>query len=187
MINWDEVEKKIQSVSIKQTIKENCTLDERKVIDEHIINMRNNIALVQKFFTNISLSSEIASFTFLLNILFITEALGVDINLLIFALMLKGYSDSTLITSSFDGLFYERLIDRLRFLNKYGFEFLSEIIPRELRNDVAHQNFNIESDGTIFITHKKRRGEFTQERLNEVLDNMLRYVKIMQNEFPPEK
>ncbi|MEE9458737.1 MAG: hypothetical protein V3V84_03120 [Candidatus Bathyarchaeia archaeon] len=192
MINWDDIEKKIKDVSIKKTIKEKTSLDEIKVINEQILHLNQNARLFKEFFTIKSLTLEIASFRFLLSILFMTELLSVEINLLIYALMLKGHHDiwserKQKFISSFNELFDLPLFLRLRFLNKHGFEFLSEIIPRKIRNDIAHQNFKIESDGTILLSKKGKSEKLSDKIMDKMVDNLLRYAEIMSKEFPSEK
>ena len=63
-----------------------------------------------------------------------------------------------------------------QFLKKHGFNFLSEICPRDIRNMVAHSDFVIQEDGTIqSIT--KRKSFYSLKQLTDALLEMDRMIK----------
>jgi len=80
--------------------------------------------------------------------------LSFTMNAVIYALIKEEHHDIWLekdhkFITSFNEIFEIPLSTRLKFLNLHGFSFFSETCSRKLRNAVAHQDFNIESDGSI--------------------------------------
>ena len=91
----------------------------------------------------------------LMNILFTVEGLLAGIiNLTIYAFIVNKHDDiynpyNHKFASSFEDIPDIELSVKLKFLAKHGFEFLSEICPRDIRNMIAHNDFIIQEDGTI--------------------------------------
>jgi hypothetical protein len=113
----------------------------------------------------------------LMNILFAVEGLLAGIvNLIIYALIVNKHDDiynpyNHKFASSFEDIPDIELSVKLKFLAKHGFEFLSEICPRDIRNMVAHNDFIIQEDGTIERV-KKGTSVYSREQLYDALLKM---------------
>lgn len=185
MIDWNKVEGKINITSIFKTFETHLNQKEIAVVREHFEQARKISSVYIKLLKNISWSSisEIeASLVILTYILFLTEGiLGFGMNMIIYDLMLKGHHDIWLewkqrFVSSFDELSEVPLSVRLKFLKKHELEFFSEICPRDLRNAIAHLNFDIDSDGTIQIKDGKK---YTKKELEIEISNVLKLIGLM--------
>lgn len=51
----------------------------------------------------------------------------------------------------------QKLFDKLKILETYGLGYIAELIDRNLRNDIAHLKFEIDEDGTIRDSKKRKR------------------------------
>lgn len=188
MIDWNKIEGKIDLTSVLKTFETHLNSKKIAVMREHFEQMRRIGIIYRELFKEINWSSMSATETsllFLTYILFLTEGvLGFDMNLIIYDLMLKGHHDiwfewKQRFVSSFDELFEVPLSVRLKFLKKHGFEFFSEICPKDLRNAIAHLNFDIDSDGTIQIKNGKK---YTKKELENEVSNVLRLIRLFGKE-----
>jgi len=185
MIDWNEIEKKIKTISIFETFETH--LDPRKmaVIRKHAKQMRKINSVYSELLKKISwtsISKTEETLLIIIYTLFLTEGLlGFGMNMIIYALMLKGHHDiwfewKQRFVSSFDELFEVRLSVRLKFLEKHEFEFFSEICPKDIRDTIAHLNFDIGSDGTICIKQKKK---YTKEQLETKIFKVVRLMGLL--------
>ncbi len=189
MIDWSEVEKKIKTISIFETFKAHIDLEELATIKEHHEQMNENSLIQTKLFEKIEtlgMSASENSLFLLLVILYLTEGpISLAINIFIYTLMLRGHHDiwfeeKQKFVSSFDELFSVSLSVKLKFLKKHGFGFMPEICSREIRNAVAHQDFKIEPDGTVYtMKDGKIYSKFTKKDLTEKIENALRLIELL--------
>ena len=185
MIDWAKIEEKIKTASVLKTLETHLDPKERRVVKDRVQKVREVHSVYSELLKKIRWSSistieeSLLQVTF---ILFLTEGiLGFGMNMIIYALMLKEHHDiwwewKQRFVSSFDELFEVRLSVRLKFLEKHGFEFFSEICPKNIRNATAHLDFNIGSDGTI---HLKRGKKYAKKELESVISNIVRLVKLL--------
>jgi len=189
MIDWNEIEKKIKTISILKTFETHLDPREMAVIGEHAkqvrkIHLAYSESLKKIRWSSISTTEE--SLLIIIYTLFLTEGiLGFGMNTIIYALMLKGHHDiwfewKQRFVSSFDELFEVPLSVRLKFLEKHEFEFFSEICPKDIRNAIAHLNFDIGSDGTIHIKQGKK---YTKKQLETKIFNVVRLVGLLGEEY----
>lgn len=188
MINWNEVEVKIQSIIISKGQIEELKKkqpEEVKSISENIKQL-HEIAPIwtgfsDKVYLKLKLSQEERSLWNLVNILVYTEGpLNIIINYIVYSLMLKGNKIKIRcecrFADSYNDLFKIDLNGKLAFLKKKecGFKFVSKICPREIRNAMAHMRFKIKPDGTVIILTTGR--EFKTEDLDEILINIREFI-----------
>jgi len=103
-------------------------------------------------------------------------------NVVIYALMLKEHHDiwsgrERKFVSSYDELSEVPLYVRLKFLEKHKFGFFSEICPKDIRNAIAHLNFNINSDGTIYL--KKPKKKYTKKELENKIRDIVKMANLL--------
>ena len=185
MIDWNEIEEKIKTISVFKTFEKHLDPKEQAVIRYQTNQVRGISSVYGELLEKIPWSSISTSEESLLNVtylLFLTEGiLGFGMNIIIYALILKGHHDVWLewkqkFVSSYDELSEVPLSVRLEFLKKHGFEFFSEICPKDIRNAIAHMNFNIDSNGTF---HIKKYKKYTKEELENRIFNVVKMVKLL--------
>ena len=55
---------------------------------------------------------------------------------------------------------------------------MSDICPREIRNAVAHQDFKIESNGTVYMIRGRKTKRFSNKDLIEKIENAIRLIEL---------
>lgn len=185
MIDWNEIEEKIKTISVFETFEKHLDPKELEVIRDRTFRVRGISSVYGELFKKISWSSISKSEESLLIVtylLFLTEGLlGFGMNAIIYALMLKEHHDvwferKQKFVSSYDELSEVPLSVRLKFLEMHGFKFFSEICPKDIRNAIAHMNFNIDSNGTF---HMKKRKKYTKEELENKIFNVVRMFDLL--------
>jgi len=179
MIDWNEVEqesKKLDPFKTFGTRRNTKDLDEiRKRSDQG----SRNWLVAQKLLDHTPWSKISASEDALLKliyILFLTEGpLSFYINAYSCGLILEGHHDVWLedkqrFVSSFKEIVRVPLSTKLKFLERHGFKFFSEVCPKKVRNAIAHWDFNIEPDGTIYIGHQKFTKENSAKIIHEIVE-----------------
>lgn len=185
MKNWNEIGEKIRTISILETFKKHLTLEKQKVISDKELQVRQVHSVYSELLRKTpwsKISADEESLLIVTYILFATEGiLGFRMNIIIYSLMLKGHHDvwfeqKQKFVSSFDELFEVHLSTRLKFLKRHGFQFFSEICPRDIRNAIAHMSFNIESNGTF---HMKKGKKYTKKELAIKMTDIVKIVNMI--------
>ena len=196
MIDWNAIDKKLKSIIINK--KNMPTLQELndkglQVFIKKNVNLEQSGSIWNRLYDKVmqlNLSPQEWSLLKLVAILYQTEGpLSYCINYILFSLMLKGkkipltfkkrkkrYADSV------DDLFYNiTLNNKVTFLKNNNFAFMSKICPRDIRNAIAHQDFIIESDGTVTIL--KTGKKITTDELDEKIKNLVNFILIFRNKL----
>lgn len=113
------------------------------------------------------------AFLALVDMLFLIEtSFACLANLIIYALILKEHHDiwdeyRQKFVVTFDDVVELTLFVKLEFLKKHNFGFLANICPRDLRNAIIHNYFEIDSEGSVDIIKKGKRVEVVLEELTD--------------------
>ena len=132
---------------------------------------------------SISMPIDESAYLHLTDLLYTLEGpMSFVMNAVIYTLVRDGHHDiwseqKQKFISSFDEVFNIPLSTRIKFLNTHGFNFFSEICPRGIRNAVAHQNFTIESDGSIHFKGTR----LTLSELDRINNRMMDVVETFMN------
>lgn len=186
MINWDKVKEKINAIPLITHV----DAKNKEIIRGVNLQVIQNLQIQKDFIKNMpwdKISASENAMLKLVYILFMTEGvLSFFMNIIIYTLMVKEHHDvwfewKQKFVSSFDELFEVPLSVRLTFLEKHGFKFFSEICPKDIRNAVAHQDFNIESDGTIY--YKERKKKLAKEDSEKILMDIAKLLNLLDNKF----
>jgi hypothetical protein len=78
--------------------------------------------------------------------------------------------------SSFEDIFDVDLSVKMKFLEKHGYGFLTNVCPRKIRNAIAHSDFVIKDDGTVEI--ENGRHAYSLAQIAEVLQNIYTLITI---------
>lgn len=180
----EKISKRLSELDIPSLLQQTTELKEIKLYLERVtenINIWNSVML--RFFNfekdqqqvpSTSLTLRERAMVQLLNILYSTEGgLGGVINLIAFALILRGHNDlrsqpKRKFVSEFNGLLEAQLSDKLKLLRKHGFGSISDFCPKDLRNAIAHQSFAIDVQGTV---HVFRRGHVKEYSFKESVES----------------
>jgi hypothetical protein len=181
----EEIKKKIRELDVQKALlngpSDQATiksyffniLKNREILDLTMLRHLNFQTTIPT--TNLSLKEK--CMLQLVNILFTVEGtLAGIVNLTIYALVVNAHHDictaySHDFASSFEDICDVDLSMKMKFLEKHGYGFLSEICPRRIRNAIAHNDFVIEEDGTVEIT-EKGKVSYSLAQLTEILLEM---------------
>ena len=187
MVNWDKIEQELVKINLPKTFRRFLTPEELEALNNRIRQGAYNFSVAQKLLEHQKWSFLTAPENALLKliyILFLTEGpLGFYINCYIYGLILEGHHDIWLedrqkFASSFEEIVRVPLTVKLRFLVKHGFKSFSKICPKDVRNAIAHQNFVIEPDGTIFIERRKISKKESEKIIHNLVEFLQRTVNL---------
>jgi hypothetical protein len=168
----EEVRKRIIELDLQNALLKGASNPVK--IKHYLTNIMDNAGILQsimlrhfdlstaKPIPSTDLSPKERSMVQLMNILFTVEGLLAGIvNLTIYALIVNRHDDifnphNHEFVSSFEDILSIELGMKLKFLEKHGFKFLSATCSRDIRNMVAHGDFIIQEDGTIYSVRKER-------------------------------
>jgi len=195
-LDWNSIEKNIQSIILSREIIQSIIINKIKQSSKYINQLKDISPIWNRLFDKVEwleqtpqkLSSQERSLWELIAILYYIEGpLNIIINYFIYSLILKGKKikirQEKRYADSFDELHKIRLVDRLKFLKKNGFDFMSKICPRELRNAIAHMDFRIDSDGTVILLKTGKNGEkkVKPDELKNRVNNISQFIEKFSN------
>jgi len=181
MIDWNNVEQKIKHVTInydffrdnKEYAKEFLERYTRQFVREFTI-LAGKVSIHGKVDRQ---KEELEDPVFLLTTyLFTVENTFVQcVDQLIFFILIKTQSFiwdsfSNKFVNRYDELKHISLYMKVKFLEKYGFDFLDEIYDRKLRNSIAHSEFDI--SGNFIDVNGKKYG------INDIENLMMNIFKL---------
>jgi len=126
-----------------------------------------------------TLSSRGKSLFFAQNIMVLTEGpIQFFINLIIYTLVKSEHHDiydprTERFVYSLEDISDIILAIKIKFLKTHGFDYFEVVCAKDIRNAVAHQNIEIEENGTL-ITNKKRK--YGLEKLASISDNSYAFL-----------
>lgn len=183
-MNLSEVEKQLATINFRSIFLE-ANEEELKTITEYAVRNTKNIDIIAQLIIRIASYSHILepshkSLLYLLQVLYHVEGtVSYLMNVVIYALLLRDYDRQFSVNkywklvSSFDDLYEIRLATREAFLSENGYGFFSEIINRELRNAIAHQNFEIMENGVVHIIKKRHiKQKYSMMKLLHIVNTM---------------
>lgn len=183
-------------VNIKKNFKgwaKKTSIEEVKVIVEKLDRFAKNMGMWYMFFLKIFqaelLTLRDQTLLKLIFIFYITEGpISTAVNLVSFILMSIEHHDvwseyRQKFISSYDELAEIPLSIRLKFLKEHGFEIFSKICPAEIRNAIAHNYFEIDSKGVVYIIKKGKKHPKTSEELSEVLNKIQQFLGTFEKAF----
>jgi len=190
MIHWDEIKKKLKSFLLSGKCFLNLKGEELENFKElnkrAITNFKTSQDVLGKIQWNLLTASEDALLR-LTYVLFLTEGLlAFYINTIVYCLIRNEHHDiwfemKQKFVSSFEELSEVPLSIKLKFLDIHGFDFFSDICRTDLRNAVAHQDFSIESDGTIYI--KKGKKKILKQDSEEIIHDLTELINVLTDTF----
>ena len=192
MVDWNKIKEQIESLSISEVLEKHLDTPEKKAIVVRTKQVAEFHRVYGKLLEKIpwpKISASEESFLIVSYILFMTEGLlSFGMNVIIYALMLKEHHDiwsewKNKFVSSYDELSEVRLSARLKFLERHGFGFFSEICPKDIRNAIAHMNFIIDSKGTIHL--KRPTKQYTKEELQKKIEDIVKMVSLFNEVWGP--
>ena len=174
MLDWDEIDEKLENLQFTRTLSRNP--EDFEVFIKYTNEVYENFSIWEELHKKlvilierqeIAISKQEAVLLPLVNIFYLIEGvLSYYIDIVIFTIMskeqcfvLKNRGKKREI-SRLDDLRQIRLMSKLRFLESHGFAFFSDICDRNLRNAIAHQDFKVDREGVVLIKKGKKK-EYT--------------------------
>src|SRR5271157_5207153 len=186
----EEIEKKIRELDIRKALVSGPS--DQATILSYLFNILANKSILDQIVRRLNLQSTIPTSNLspkemcmlqLMNVLFTVEGTLTGIlNLAIYALIVNAHHDIWTtrthdFASSFEDIYEVDLSVKIKFLEKHGYDFLTEVCPRRIRNAIAHSDFVIKEDGTLEIENGQETYSLAQ--LNGVLQNMYILITIV--------
>jgi hypothetical protein len=186
-----EIERKMRELDIRKALDNGPSnkatiliylfniLENKKILDQIVRGLNSQTTVPT---TNLS-PKEICMLQ-LMRILLTVEGMLTGIfNLAIYALIVNAHHDICTtrdhdFASSFEDIFDVDLSVKMKFLEKHGCGFLTEVCPRGIRNAIAHSAFVIEEDGAVKITEKGKDKTYSLAQLTDILENMYILITI---------
>ena len=196
-LDWNYIKKNIQSSILNREIIQSINIKKTKQISKRINQLKDISPIWNGLLDKVEwleqtpqkLNPQERSLWKLIAILYYTEGpLNIIINYIIYSLIIKGKKikirREKRFADSFDDIYKIPLVDRLDFLKKNDFDFMSKIPPRDIRNAIAHQYLikKIEPDGTVILTTEKK---FNPAILDERVRNIVKLIKIFSANLKP--
>lgn len=188
-MDWGKIEEKIIQLEIFDAI---ADPKELLAIANRLKRVQHNYHTWSTLFGRIASSvldmnnEERASLT-LVNVLYEIEGpLSQCVNLVIYVLKSKEHHDlwseyKQDFVTSFNDVQELPLHVKEKFLRRHELGFLSKLCHRELRNAIAHQNFVIDSDGSVYVQNGgKKARRYSTEDLIEIIRQSGKLVNIIQ-------
>lgn len=172
--NWEEIEKKLDSLDIISVLNEK----NGKIANSFIKCATNHeiwMNLQLRFQGHFSLQE--FSLIYLMNFLYEIEGnLNLVMDFVIYALMKKHHDvwHNQRFISSFEEISLIPLAIKLKFLERHGFDFFTGLCHRELRNAVTHQDYRFDSNGDII--YGKKNARLKMQDLAEIIKNISLFV-----------
>lgn len=188
MVDWKEVGRELEKLSLSRTLKTCLVPSKLEEIKKYRNQGNSNFIVSKELLKRIPWSSIAPSEDALLKliyILFLTEGpLSFYINCYCLGLILVGHHDmwseeKQKFISSFEEIARMSLFIKLEFLERHGFKSFSKICPRKVRNAVAHYDFRIESEGTIVIEGQK----LTRRESANIIHNIAEMLNLLSKNF----
>ena len=137
-------------------------------------NFKNTQELIEKLSLSNPSKKEHSTLIVLYSFIIIEGFFVYFINFLIYFLILQEHHDiwdpiKQKFVSNFEDIADLNLSQKLKFLKHHKIYDFSEVIRRDLRNCIAHQNYSIQEDGSIQLFKKGKKWEIvTQEELTKI-------------------